>query len=75
MDNSVAAKACDVDSENACHAVNLHRRDETRVVNLYAYNDVRYHESLPLLINGRAVRQNAEVSFQQAHAPLGGLDT
>lgn len=64
MDAGVAAKVCDVDGENACHAVNLHRRDESRVMNLHARDAMHKHKSFPLLIDSGAVRQSAEVPLK-----------
>jgi len=55
--------------------MHIHRRDEPRVMSLHTRDLVRQNQRLPFLIYSGAVRQNAEVPFQQPHAPLGGLDT
>jgi hypothetical protein len=64
FNTSVPSKVSIVECENALDAMHPHCRDKTRVVDLDARDAVRYQEFPPLLVNGEAVRQQAELPFE-----------
>jgi hypothetical protein len=65
FDIGVADKVLVIERQNAFNPVYAHCRDKARVVNLNAGDAMRYQKFAPLFVNGKAVREQAELFLKK----------